>query len=172
VAQAGSREARTRGAGGADGCLSLAEHLAGLDLRIDQVFVRDILAPQEAAFPPGRMALSTALCFFLLGIGLLGSGGARRRDTDMGTLKGFPYLPRWCAAGKAGGLPHATNYLGYATELLALVATVIGAVSLVAFPTGAVYLRQLPGFVSMALPTAAAFVCLGWASSVPQTASS
>jgi len=63
------------------GALSLAEHLAGLDLRIDQIFVRDILAPQEAAFPPGRMALSTALCFLLLGVGLLGSGGARRLDS-------------------------------------------------------------------------------------------
>jgi len=114
------------------GALSLAEHLAGLDLRIDQIFVRDILAPQEAAFPPGRMALSTALCFLLLGIGLLGSGGTRRRAR-----------------------------LGYVAELLALVATVIGGLSLVAFPTGAVYLRQLPGFVSMALPTAAAFVVLG-----------
>ena len=114
------------------GALSLAEHLAGLDLPIDQFFVRDILAPQEAAFPPGRMALSTALCFLLLGIGLLGSGGARRRVR-----------------------------LGFVAELLALVATVIGGLSLLAFPTGAVYLRQLPGFVSMALPTAAAFVALG-----------
>ncbi len=126
------------------GALSLAEHLAGLDLRIDQFFVRDILAPQEAAFPPGRMALSTALCFLLLGIGLLGSGGALRRlDRDPTQSVGV------------------SRYVGYATELLALVATVIGGLSLVAFPTGAVYLRQLPGFVSMALPTAAAFVVLG-----------
>jgi two-component system CheB/CheR fusion protein len=114
------------------GALSLAESLAGLDFGIDQAVVRDILAPPEAAFPPGRMAPSTALCFLLFGVALLGIGGARRRAR-----------------------------IGYAAELLALAATVIGGLSLVAFPTGAVYLRQWPGFVSMALHTATAFVVLG-----------
>jgi hypothetical protein len=79
------------------GALSLAESLAGLDFGIDQVLVRDILAPPEAAFPPGRMAPSTALCFLLFGVALLEIGGARRRAR-----------------------------LGYVAELLALAAAVIG----------------------------------------------
>ena len=114
------------------GALSLVEYLAGLDLGIDQLLIRDVVASPEAAFPPGRMAPSTALCLLLFGVALLGIGGARSR---------------------AG--------LGRAVELLALAATVIGSLSLVAFPTGAVYLRQWPGFVSMALHTAVAFVVLG-----------
>jgi len=112
------------------GALSLVEYLAGQSFGIDQILVRDIVAAPESAFPPGRMAPSTALCFLLLGVALIGISDLGRR-------------------------------IGSAVELLALVAAVIGAISLMAFPTGAVYLRQWPGFVSMALHTAAAFVALG-----------
>ena len=120
------------------GALSLGEYLAGLNLGIDQLFVRDVVAPSEEVFPPGRMAPSTALCFLSLGVALTGSGGAQHQRAS-----------------------HATRRIGPAAELLALVATVIAGLSLIAFPTGAIYLRQWPGFVSMALPTAAAFVVLG-----------
>ncbi|MBI5545393.1 MAG: PocR ligand-binding domain-containing protein [Deltaproteobacteria bacterium] len=109
---------------------TLCAYLGGLDLGIDQLFVRDLMAGPEASFPPGRMAPSTALCFLVLGLALMGAGPA-------------------------------SKWTGYAAELLALAATVIGGLSLVAYPTGAVYLRQLPGSISMALPTAAAFVVLG-----------
>jgi len=38
------------------------------------------------------------------------------RHLNMGTLGGFPFLPRWCAAGKAGGLPtrpsHTSDFFG------------------------------------------------------------
>ena len=62
--------------------------------------------------------------------------------------------------GPRGGVG-VSRRLGHAAELLALAAIVIGGFSLIAYPTGAVYLRQLPGSISMALPTAAAFVVLG-----------
>ncbi|MBI5511052.1 MAG: PAS domain S-box protein [Deltaproteobacteria bacterium] len=51
--------------------------------------------------------------------------------------------------------------IGHAAEILALAVTVIGGLSLLAYPTGALYLRQPPGFVSVALHTAAALVLLG-----------
>jgi PAS domain S-box-containing protein len=126
------------------GALTLGQYLAGLELGIDQLFFRDILGAPEAAFAPGRMAPSTALCFLLFGVALIGSGETVRRPAFGSTRS---------AAASRG--------IGYATELLALTATVISGFSLVAYPTGAVYLRQLPGSVSMALGTAAAFAVLG-----------
>jgi PAS domain S-box-containing protein len=126
------------------GALSLVENLAGLDLGIDQLFVREIVASPEAAFSPGRMAPSTALCFLLFGIALIGAGGELPR-------------PGLGLSGSAG----VSKALAHTAEMLALVASVIGGFSLIAYPTGAVYLRQLPGFVSMALNTAVAFVILG-----------
>jgi two-component system CheB/CheR fusion protein len=124
------------------GALSLGEYLVGVDLEIDQLFVRDVVGPSEAAFPPGRMAPSTALCFLLIGGALLESGRGLRR----------PGLRSTSFAGRS---------IGYTAEVLALAATVIGGFSLIAYPTGAVYLRQLPGSISMALHTAAAFTILG-----------
>jgi len=115
------------------GALSLGEHAAGLDVGIDQLFVRDLAGSSEAAYVPGLMAPSSALCFLLLGLALMGSGGSRR----------------------------GARRLSFAAELLALAATVTGGFSLLAYPTGAVYLRQVPGSVSMALPTAVGFVLLG-----------
>jgi PAS domain S-box-containing protein len=126
------------------GALSLGEYLAGLDFGIDQFFIGEIAASQEVAYLPGRMAPTTALCFLLLGLAALGSGTTVRQPG--------PGQRR---------LDDVSGRLGLASEMLALVACVIGGFSLVAYPTGALYLRQLPGSVSMALHTAAAFVVLG-----------
>ncbi|MDO8672761.1 MAG: PAS domain S-box protein [Dehalococcoidia bacterium] len=58
------------------GTLNLAEYLWGLDLGIDQLLFRD---PQVTPVPPGRMAVTAALSFLLLGSALLISakGGQR-----------------------------------------------------------------------------------------------
>lgn len=126
------------------GALTLAEYLAGLELGIDQLFFRDILEPPEAAFAPGRMAPSTALCFLLFGVALMASGETVRR-------------PGFGSTRSA----NVSRGIGYGAELLALTATVISGFSLIAYPTGALFLRQLPGSVSVALSTATAFVVLG-----------
>ena len=115
------------------GAASLMEDLVGVDLHIDQVLLRDVMAPSETGFSPGRMAPTTALCLLLLGLALMGTVGPRQR-------------PRRGA---------------FAVELVALLVTVIAAISFIAYPTGAVHLRQLPGFVSIAMHTAAALVLLG-----------
>jgi PAS domain S-box-containing protein len=126
------------------GALTLGEYLAGLESGVDQFFFRDIVGQPEAAFTPGRMAPSTALCFLLYGVALIGSGEVIRRP-------GFGFLSS----------ANFSRRIGYASELFALAATVIGGFSLIAYTTGAVYLRQLPGSVSMALHTAVAFVVFG-----------
>jgi len=44
------------------------------------------------------------------------------RHLNMGTLGGFPFPPRWCAAGKAGGLPtrpsHTSDFFGPSLKFL------------------------------------------------------
>jgi PAS domain S-box-containing protein len=121
------------------GALTLIEYLAGADLGIDQLLLRDVLAHPEAPYPPGRMAPSTAGCFLLLGLALTGIGHGRRRP----------------------GLRSPGELKSLALELAALTATVIAGFSVIAYPTGAVVLRQLPGSVGMALHAAIAFVVLG-----------
>ena len=125
------------------GALTLGEQIAGVNFGIDQFLIRDLAASPEAAYLPGRMAPFTALCFLLLGLALMGTGGGLGRP----------------GLGPAGSVGIAKNF-GFAAEMLALVAILIGGFSLIAYPTGVAYLRQLPGSISMALHTAAAFVVL------------
>jgi diguanylate cyclase (GGDEF)-like protein/PAS domain S-box-containing protein len=67
-------------AGGYDlaiGLLTLSEHLGGRDLGVDQLFAQDYLS--APGVPPGRMAPNTALCYLVLGMGILWSAPWRRR---------------------------------------------------------------------------------------------
>lgn len=50
------------------GLLTVSEYIFGWDLRIDQLFVRDL---GTSAGAPGRMAFITALCFILWGLALI-----------------------------------------------------------------------------------------------------
>jgi PAS domain S-box-containing protein len=119
------------------GAVSLAEWLTGTDFGIDRLFVSASLA--RAGVAPGRMAHSAALCFVLLGVSLALARGTR---------------------GKIGSSA-ASGLLDQGSELLALVATIVGMLSLVGYVTGAEYLRQLPGSIGMALGTAVALAVLG-----------
>jgi len=50
--------------------LTLSEYLFGLDLQIDELFVRDT-STSQAGNAPGRMSLATAMLFLLLGIAMV-----------------------------------------------------------------------------------------------------
>ncbi len=54
---------------GAVGLLTLTEYASGRSFGFDQLLVRDATTGLSAGYP-GRMGISTALCFVLLGIGL------------------------------------------------------------------------------------------------------
>ena len=126
------------------GALTLGEYVLGLRLDLDQLFLRDVVGPNEAGFPPGRMAPATAFCFVLLGLALMGGAGGSRRP-------GLAGAPAAAISRRAG----------YAAELLAVTATVIGSILLIAYPTRAIHLRQWAGSISPALHTAVSVVVLG-----------
>jgi hypothetical protein len=71
------------------GTLTIVEYAARLDLGIDQLFIQDDPNPAGTAYP-GRMALTTALCFVLVGIAIL--------HLDKRSL-GRSRSPHWFAAG-------------------------------------------------------------------------
>lgn len=58
--------------------LTLAEHALGVGLGIDQLFVTGPLSGPHGLHP-GRMAINTAICFVLVGVGLLAWGPWRIR---------------------------------------------------------------------------------------------
>ena len=58
--------------------LSLAEHLFGFDLRIDEVLFPQTGSDRDAALNPGRMSLMSALGFSMTGLGLLLLDSPRR----------------------------------------------------------------------------------------------
>src|SRR5580700_4952181 len=51
------------------GILTVMEYACGLNLHVDQLIAPDRIQP-ASGWPPGRMALPTAVCFSLLGTGL------------------------------------------------------------------------------------------------------
>ncbi|HET9656838.1 MAG TPA: EAL domain-containing protein [Kineosporiaceae bacterium] len=93
------------------GGLTILEHLTGRDLGIDQLFVGAYLAPPGDA--AGRIAPKEAVCWVLIGAGILGSAPWPRR--------GRPWLPTVSGAtvtalavvtlfGYAAGLPSANDW--------------------------------------------------------------
>ena len=80
LAASGSHRRRTVIAGcvaGLIGSLTLVEYLSGVDLSIDQLFMRHYITVSTPQ--PGRMAPNTALCFTLTGAALLLAGIRSRR---------------------------------------------------------------------------------------------
>ena len=78
------------------GLLTASEDFFRLDLRIDQLLFRD--SSTTAPGLPGRMAFSTAACFFALGLGLMSSAGKRNPwaanalAIASGLVSGFAFL--------------------------------------------------------------------------------
>ena len=125
------------------GALALGEYLSGRDWGIDQLFFREVPAAPAAAFPPGRMAPATSVCFLLCGLALMCSRGSKRGP-------------------RPGSTPAVEAGLGrgFVVDVLAFGAAAIAGFALIGYATGTESLRHLPGFISMALNTAAAFVLL------------
>src|SRR6266542_964572 len=106
------------------GFLSLNEYLFGWDLGIDRFFVKDLSALPSAF--PGRMSPVTAICFVLIGVGLLWIGSKLSQHFSIGVA---------CLALVA--------LIGYLFDYQAL--------------------YQLPGYGSIAIPTACTFLVLAFA---------
>jgi PAS domain S-box-containing protein len=121
------------------GALSLTEWLTRIDFGIDEIFVSDPRAPLEMGFAPGRTVPPTALCLVLFGVSLALVRGSRHKL----------------------GSSAVSALLDQCSELLALVATILGMLSLIGYATGAEYLRQLAGSAGMTSSTAVALVLLG-----------
>jgi diguanylate cyclase (GGDEF)-like protein/PAS domain S-box-containing protein len=99
------------------GALMITEHLTGHDLRIDQLFVHAYLAPPgESA---GRTAPDTAVCWVLIGVGILGSAPWKRRTRPWWlALPGAVVAALAVVAlfGYAAGLPSAYDW-GHVTGM-------------------------------------------------------
>ena len=91
------------------GVLTLTEYAFGVDLRIDELAVRDPMPPP--GWPPGRMAFSTAVCLTLLGSGLALTGFGRAKRTIQ-----WLALPAACVSlpGLIGCLFGVSNVYGLA----------------------------------------------------------
>lgn len=114
------------GAVAAIGGLTLSEDLFGIALGIDQLILRDAVSTVH----PGRMAPATALCFLLVGLGLL-------------TLKG----PR-------------SSRRSVRASWFALPALFVSTVALAGYAYGVRSLYKVGPYTSMAVHTAACFFVL------------
>ncbi len=59
------------------GACTLAEYMTGIDLHLDQLFIRDYVLTLESH--PGRMSPLTSICSLLMGLALLAAVGNRAR---------------------------------------------------------------------------------------------
>lgn len=136
------------------GSLAIEEHLTGNDLGIDQLFAHAYLSPPGEA--PGRIAPNAAVCWVLIGAGILGSAPWQRR----------PH-PRWLALpgavvtalaavtlfGYATGLPNAYDW-GHVTDMPIATAAGMGLLGLTLMVLGWVENQQTSqGLQWWALPT-------------------
>ena len=69
------------------GLLTLSEYFFGWNLHIDQLLFRDIVSPETPY--AGRMGISTAVNFVLMGIALFLLGGNRPKDNGNGLAQIF-----------------------------------------------------------------------------------
>jgi diguanylate cyclase (GGDEF)-like protein len=83
------------------GAITLVEYIFGVDIRIDQLFFNDT-TPSVGTVSPGRMAPSTAMCFFLIGVALF--------LLDM-NIQGYYHPSQYLAL--IAGLPAMLCFIGY-----------------------------------------------------------
>jgi PAS domain S-box-containing protein len=119
--------------------LSLAEYLTGANLHLDQFFVRD---PGDLQTMPGRMAVSTALCFLFTGISLLLIGARARaalwaQQAAALVVIGFGMMALLGYAYEVRQFYGLADFSSMALNT-ALALTVLGAGLLCARPTGLV----------------------------------
>jgi PAS domain S-box-containing protein len=107
VALARGRQGATMALGGFDvllGAAVLAEYVLGRGLGIDQLFVKDYLT--VAPHPPGRMAVSAAVCTLLAGAALLARGPWRSRRRPVALAAAGSVI---AVIAVAASLGHATS---------------------------------------------------------------
>jgi len=137
------------------GAATLVEHAFGVDLGIDEVLIRDITLPKNAA--PGRMSVVTASCFVVLGVATasLDRGAAAARD-----------LPRWRARAHRFATVHAPLLVGFAAVQAVLAHSFtspdLAPAPAVAWPTSA-GLAILSTGLFLLRPDATALIASRWA---------
>jgi PAS domain S-box-containing protein len=95
------------------GVLTVVEYAFGVNLRIDELAMRDNLA-RGLGWPPGRVALTTAVCFALLGSGLALSAFGRA----IGAIQWLALsVAGLSMAGVFGYLYGVPNILGLASHM-------------------------------------------------------
>jgi PAS domain S-box-containing protein len=107
VALARGRSGAAMAAGGFDvllGAAVLAEYVLGRGLGIDQLIVKDYL--NAAPHPPGRMAVSAAVCTLLAGAALLARGPRRSRPRPVALAAAGSVIAVIAVAASFG---HATS---------------------------------------------------------------
>lgn len=147
------------------GALTLAEHVVGWDLRIDQVLFRSAPSAADTA-APGRMAPETASSFLLLGVALLlldtETRGGHRPAQALALLAGLAAVLALLGYlyGVAGSMRMALHtaaaFLLLATGVIAVRPEGGGMALLTGDSVGGVMLRRL------AAPVVLLPVALGW----------
>lgn len=92
------------------GVLTLLEYLTFLDLGIDQLFAHAYVTLPDAS--PGRVAPNAAVCWVIVGAGLLGATAHRRRRPLWAALSGA-IVTAWAIValfGYAAGLPSVPGW--------------------------------------------------------------
>ncbi len=142
------------------GCASLAEYVLGIDLKIDELFVRDIVPGYSV---PGRMGFNTAACLVLLGPALILSSYARSYLAPIAVVVAGA-IAIFSLSGHAFGLD-ASMRVALLGEMSLLTATAILllCIGVLSLPATTQILQQvvlptrflLAGFVSLMLLLAA-----------------
>jgi PAS domain S-box-containing protein len=102
------------GVAAAIACLTTIEHVSGVNLRIDQLLMRD----DGLSSAPGRMALATAVCLMLVNVALLIADIPRRYGIAQILIAGAAVLATLNGVGYVFGLEAFTGVASYSAMAL------------------------------------------------------